>query len=180
MTCPHCGAPSLPTQSFCTSCGKPLAAVAAAAPVPAQAAPQPAPTLHPIPDGGLTMEEIVAWLQSGGYSAKVFTADNGKRRILSNAHGTPYEIHMPGCLSGRCESIELVAAFARNGKFDVSKLNEWNRDVPWCKTYYDGANDPSIDMDIALSPGGTYESLNDQFSTWITVLGRFIKQYDLR
>jgi hypothetical protein len=148
---------------------------------PPAAAPEPLPPLtHPIPDGGLTMEEVVAWLQSGGYAAKIVTADTGKRHIRTNAHGVPYDMFMPGCTSGRCASIEVVVGFARKGKFDVSRLNAWNRDIPWCKTYYDAVNDPCLDMDIYLSPGGTYESLNDQFATWITALGRFIETYNLR
>ena len=35
-------------------------------------------------------------------------------------------------------------------------------------------------MDIDLWPGGTYESLNDQFATWNSTLGRFIAKYSLR
>jgi hypothetical protein len=30
-------------------------------------------------------------------------------------------------------------------------------------------------MDIALWPGGTYESLNNQFAAWNDKLGRFIR-----
>jgi hypothetical protein len=187
MSCPRCGAETLPSQGFCTKCGAALgtaagtqsAAVAPSASI-APGIPQLSPAWHPIPDGGLTMEEVVGWLQSGGYSAKMVTAESGKRHIVTNSHGTPFDIFMPGCDSGRCTSIELVVAFACKGKFDVSKLNDWNREIPWCKAYYDSVNDPSLDMDIALSPGGTYESLNDQFLTWSTVLGNFIAKYDLR
>lgn len=187
MSCPRCGAETLPSQGFCTKCGAGLGtatsaqsvAVAGAAPTTPTAQQPPAAGLHAIPDGGLTMEEVVAWLQSGGYSAKVVTTENGKRHIVTNAHGVPFDIFTPGCESGRCSSIELVVSFACKGRFDVSKLNAWNRDVPWCKAYYDSVNDPSLDMDIALSPGCTYESLNDQFLIWNTVLGKFIAQYDL-
>lgn len=181
MSCPRCGAETLPSQGFCTKCGSPIApaegpAGTATAPTPQTAA----SSLHVIPDGGLTMEEVVAWLQSGGYAAKVVTGESGKRHIISNSHGVPFDIFMPGCESGPCASIELVVAFSCKGRFDVSKLNEWNSQIPWCKAYYDSVNDPSLDMDILLSPGGTYESLNDQFLTWNRVLGNFIAQYDLR
>ena len=195
MFCPRCGAESRPDQRFCADCGAALgaaesaqSAVAVAVAPTAQAAPQPATvpsepppaSLHAIPDGGLTLEEVVAWLQSGGYVAKVVTAENGKRHIESNAQGTPFNVFTPGCQSGRCTSIEIVAAFATNGKFDVSQLNQWNSDTPWCKAYYDSVNDPCLDMDIGLWPGGTYESLNDQFVTWNSVLGNFIAKYSLR
>jgi hypothetical protein len=201
MFCPRCGAEHLPGQGFCAKCGAafgiaesaqsaaasvaapavPAAQAAAFAPQQAQALPLAAPTLmHPIPDGGLTLEEVVAWLQSGGYSAKVVTADGGKRHIESWSQGTLFNIFTPGCQSGRCASLELVFAFSSKGKFDVSQLNEWNSDVPWAKAYSDTVNDPCLDMDIALSPGGTFESLNDQFGTWNNVLSTFVTKYGLR
>jgi len=186
MSCPRCGAQTPQGQGFCTKCGAALDGAGAVQGVPAAAvgpaaALQKPPTvsMHPIPDGGLTLEEVVAWLQSGGYSAKVVTAEGGKRHIMTQAHGVPFDIFTPGCLSGRCASIELVCAFSCKGRFDVSRLNEWNSEIPWCKAYYDTVNDPCLDMDIALSPGGTYESLNDQFLTWNTVLGKFVAKYDL-
>jgi hypothetical protein len=153
----------------------------AVVPQPTPAPPQPsASSMHAIPEGGLTLEEIVTWLQSGAYSAKVVTREDGKRHIESWSQGTLFNIFTPGCQSGRCASIELVFAFSSNGKFDGSRLNEWNSDIPWCKAYYDSVNDPCLDMDIALSPGGTFESLNDQFVTWSRVLARFIDKYNLR
>jgi|HubBroStandDraft_1064217.scaffolds.fasta_scaffold478953_1 hypothetical protein len=158
------------------------AAIPDAQVVPQQAPAQPPATtpMHPIPDGGLTLEEIAAWLQGGGYSAKLVTAQDGKRHILSYTQGVPFDVFTPGCEGGRCASLTLVISFSTKGKFDVSQLNEWNSDVPWCKAYYDTVNDPCLDMDISLWPGGTYESLNDLFATWNTVLGRFIAKYSLR
>jgi hypothetical protein len=131
--------------------------------------------LHAIPDGGLTLEDVVAWLQSGGYATKVVTREDGKRHIVSNTQGAPFDIFTPGCMGGRCTSIELVAGISVRGKFDVSKLNEWNGKILWCKAYYDTVNDPCLSMDIALWPGGTYESLNNQFAAWNDKLGRFIR-----
>jgi len=169
----------------------PAAPAAAVVPQPAHALPMAVPTLapsapaapalmHPIPDGGLTLEEVVAWLQSGGYAAKVVTREDGKRHIESWSSGTLFNIFTPGCQSGRCASLELVFAYSSKGKFDVSRLNEWNNDVPWGKAYYDTVNDPCLDMDISLSPGGTFESLNDQFATWNNILSTFITKYNLR
>ena len=198
MFCPRCGAEAGPDQRFCAKCGGALGTAesgqSAAAPFAAQAALTvaaavvitqpahlPAPALmHPIPDGGLTLEEVIAWLQSGGYAAKVVTREDGKRHIESWSQGTLFNIFTPGCQSGRCGSLELVFAFSSKGKFDVSRLNEWNSDVPWGKAYYDTVNDPCLDMDISLSPGGTFESLNDQFGTWNNVLSTFVTKYGLR
>jgi len=178
MFCPRCGTESLPDQRFCAKCG----AVLGSAESPQSAAvPVAAPTLtHPIPDGGLTLEEVIAWLQSGGYAAKVVTREDGKRHIESWSQGTLFNIFTPGCQSGRSASLELVFAFSSKGRFDVSRLNEWNSDIPWGKAYSDTVNDPCLDMDIALSPGGTFESLNDQFAAWNKILSAFIGKYNLR
>src|ERR1700691_4649765 len=85
----------------------PEATAAAVVPPPAQALPVTGPTLaaptlavaaltHPIPDGGLTLEEVVAWLQSGGYAAKVATREDGKRHIESSSQGTLFNIFKIG------------------------------------------------------------------------------------
>jgi hypothetical protein len=183
MFCPHCGTTAGPDQRFCRNCGAALgvaaraqSAAAAYAGLAAQAAPQPPPgSLHAIPDGGLTMEEVVAWLESGGYSAKVVTTESGKRHILSNSHGHPFDIFTPGCISGRCASLELVAGLIVDGKFNVSKLNEWNGKFLWCKAYYDSAIGPCLAMDIALWPGGTFEALNHQFAAWNDRHDKFVR-----
>ena len=136
--------------------------------------------MHPIPEGGLTMEEVVAWLQSGGYFATVVTGDSGKRHIEISSQGTKFNIMTPGCQSGRCGSLELSFGFSSRGRFKVSQLNEWNSQIPWGKAYYDSANDPWLEMDIALWPGGTWEALNNRFAAWNSILGRFISTYHLR
>jgi hypothetical protein len=155
--------------------------VAASAGPAAQAVLQPPPVpTHAIPDGGFTIEDAVAWLQSVGYSAKVVTAESGKRHIVSNTMGTPFNVFMGDCKGERCASLNLAAGFSTSGKFDISQINDWNNNNRWCRAYYDSVNDPWLEMDIDLWPGGTYESLNDQFAARDTTLGRFIAKYSLR
>ena len=186
MSCPRCGTESLPDQKFCRNCGAALKEIvqsaAAASSGPAvPAAPQPpAAPMHAIPDGGFTIEDVVAWLQSAGYSAKVVTAESGKRHIVSNTMGTPFNVFMGDCSGERCASLNLAAGFSTGGKFDISQINDWNNNNRWCRAYYDSVNDPWLEMDIDLWPGGTYESLDDQFAAWNTTLGRFIAKYSLR
>jgi Putative bacterial sensory transduction regulator/zinc-ribbon domain len=187
VLCPRCGAEFLPDQKFCTNCGATLGVaenaqtVAAVAPGPtAPAAPLPAASLHAIPDGGLTLEDLVGWLQSAGYSAKVVTAPNGKRHIVSNTQGTPFNVFVGDCQGERCASMNFAAGFSTGGKFDVSQINDWNNNNRWCRAYYDDVKDPWLEMDIDLYPGGTWESVNDQFGTWNATLGRFIAKYSLK
>jgi hypothetical protein len=183
MPCPRCGAESRPDQKFCKSCGAALESAesaASAAPAPAepaaQAMPEPAP-LRPIPDGGLTMDEVVAWLEGAGYSAKVtIGSSSGRPHIDTTVQDTPVAV-MFEVKDGRCAYLNFVAGFSANGKFDIAQINAWNYDNRWCTAYYDDVNDPWLAMCIALAPGGTYESLNDQFATWNRALGRFIAKF---
>ncbi len=199
MFCPRCGAEAQPNQTFCAKCGAALATaesaqVAGAAPV-AEAVPQAAPaaqeatpalaqpsfsTTRAIPDGGLTIEEMAAWLEGEGYAVKFVTGESGKRHIETSSQGSPINIILGDCKGERCAALEFAAGFSTHGKFDISQINGWNYDNRWCRAYYDGDKDPWLKMNIDLWPGGTYEALSDRFEIWNRTLVRFIEKYGLR
>ena len=204
MFCPRCGAEAQPNHTFCAKCGAALATAgiaqaAATAPVaqdaptvqtvpeaseiaaqapPALAQPASSPT-RAIPDGGLTIEEMAAWLEGEGYAVKFVTGESGKRHIETNSQGSPINIFFGDCKGERCAALEFAAGFSTHGKFDVSQINGWNYDNRWCRAYYDGDKDPWLKMNIDLSPGGTYEALSDRFEIWTRTLGRFIEKFGL-
>jgi hypothetical protein len=161
------------------------APVAQAAPLPAKAAPPPLaqPSYSPtraIPDGGLTIEEMAAWLEGEGYAVKFVTGESGKRHIETSSQGAPLNIFFGDCKGERCAALEFAAGFSTHGKFDISQINGWNYDSRWCRAYYDSDKDPWLKMNIDLSPGGTYEALSDRFEIWNRTLGKFIEKYGLR
>lgn len=186
MSCPSCGTESGPDQSFCRSCGARLATVEqvpadAAAPTLPQSPPAPAPPpMRPIPDGGLTIEEVAAWLGSEGYSVDFVTGESGKRHILTKTQGSPLNIFQGDCKGERCASLEFASGFSTGGKFDTAQINVWNYDNRWCRAYYDDVNDPWLRMNVDLSPGGTYEALSERLAIWNRTLGRFIAAYGLK
>ena len=149
MSCPRCGAETLPGQGFCTKCGAALGtaedAQGTAAAVPASTVPSvpppvaaPSPiSIRPIPDGGFTIEEMSAWLESEGYGVKFVTGESGRRHIETNSQGFPLNIFFGDCKGERCTSLELATGFSTGGKFDVSQINGWNYDNRWCRAYYD-------------------------------------------
>jgi hypothetical protein len=71
--------------------------------------------MHAIPDGGFTIEDVVAWLQSAGYSAKVVTAESGNRHIVSSTQGAPFNVFVGDCNGERCASLNLAAGFSTRG-----------------------------------------------------------------
>jgi hypothetical protein len=46
----------------------------------------------------------------------------------------------------------------------------------WVRGYTDNVNDPWLQFDIDLTPGGTYEMLDDEFDIWKSQLSKF-RQY---
>lgn len=133
-----------------------------------------------LPQGGFTIDDVVAWLQSKGYKALVVTGSDGSQHVSSASDGVDFGVYMFDCNAGRCGSIQFSSGFATHGKFDTSQMNTWNRDKRWCRGYFDSENDPWVEYDVDLTPGGTYELLDDEFATWRKMLGLFVTQYNLR
>jgi hypothetical protein len=133
-----------------------------------------------IPAAGFTVNDVVTWLQSKGYKAEIVTATDGKQHVSSASNGVNFGIYMFDCKGATCGSMQFSAGFATHGKFDMSQMNTWNRDSRWARGYFDSVNDPWVEYDVDLTPGGTYELLDDEFATWNATLIRFIKQYNLQ
>ncbi|HWA79731.1 MAG TPA: YbjN domain-containing protein [Acetobacteraceae bacterium] len=120
-----------------------------------------------LPAGGMTADDVVSWLQSDGYPATVTTEKDGSKTINSASDGSAFHISMYDCNGGpRCSSLEFFVGFDTHGAFNAEKMNDWNRRNRWTRAYVDSTNDPWLEMDVDLSPGGTYENLDDQFSIW--------------
>jgi len=129
-----------------------------------------------LPYGGMTLDDVVGWLQGAGYQAKVVTEKTGEKTITSTAEGIEFHVGFYDCKQDRCGSIQFFAGWNTNGALNVKKMNQWNRGRRWARAYVDDTNDPWIEMDVDLSPGGTYELLNDEFATWRSALSTF-KQF---
>lgn len=126
-----------------------------------------------IPAGGLTLEQVQTWLQAAGYKAEIQTNSSGERNIYSAAEGTGFHIYMYDCKKGLCGSMEFSVGFNTKGAFNAVQMNTWNRKNRWVRAYIDDVNDPWLEYDIDLTPGGTYELLNDQFTIWRGQLKKF-------
>ena len=128
-----------------------------------------------LPAGGMTGQDVASWLQSQGYRAEIGTADNGRPKVASATQGTNFYVHFYDCKNDRCASIQFVAGFSTSGAYSLEKENEWNAANRWITASMDKENDPWITQDIDLSPGGTYELLNDELKVWSDSVGRFMK-----
>jgi hypothetical protein len=132
-----------------------------------------------LPAGGMTIDELVKWLQDGGYKAEIQTAEDGTKSIHSSADGTGFNIDLYDCKNTpRCGSIEFSVGFDTKGAWNATKMNEWNSKNRWVRAYVSDKDDPWAEMDVDLTPGGTYENLDDEFSVWRDLTGSFKKFID--
>jgi hypothetical protein len=132
-----------------------------------------------VPAGGFTIDDIRAWLKSDGFDSTVINDTDGKQHVRAMVDGVKLGVYPFDCKNGRCGSIQFSVGFDTHGKFDVSDMNRWNRDRRWCRGYFDKSNDPWIEMDVDLSPGGTYELLEDEFVTYRSAVTTFKQWYHL-
>jgi hypothetical protein len=128
-----------------------------------------------LPANGMTIGDIAAWLQGEGYKAQIQTANDGTKNIYSSSNGQNFHIYQYDCKNGRCGSLQFSVGFDTKGAFNPEKMNEWNRDNRWARAYIDKVNDPWLEYDVDLEPGGTYELLNDEFHVWQDSLDHFHK-----
>ena len=134
-----------------------------------------AASAKPIPNGGLTLSETVAWLHAGGYKAEVLTRkDSDKPKYIGSASGgVNFYIDLYDCKADRCASLQFFSAFDKDQPMTAEKINGWNLENRYSRAYIDDEGDPYLEYDANLSPGGTYEALDDDLQVWTNSLGKF-------
>lgn len=132
-----------------------------------------------LPENGLSVDDVVKWLQDAGYKAEVRTDKDGSQSVYSAADGTGFYVDFYDCKEKpQCASLQFSVGFDTDGKFSAAKMNQWNAENRWIRAYIDDKNDPWIDMDVDLSPGGTWEGLDDEFAVWRDMMVSFKKYID--
>jgi len=132
-----------------------------------------------IPAGGFTYDDVVSWLQDRGYQAKLQTLNDGTKDLRSATQGINFHIKLYDCKADRCSSMQFFAGFDTHGRLSAPQMNEWNKTKRFVKAYVDSTNDPWLEFDVDLAPGGSYDLLNDELAIWNLALPAFVKQYGL-
>jgi len=132
-----------------------------------------------IPDDGVTLEEVAAWLSDQGQAAKITDDGNGHKIVSSSVGGVKFGVYMFDCNGDKCGSIQFAAGWPANGKIPVTRVNDWNRTKRWARAYLDTSNGIWLEADVDLTPGGTYELLNDNFATWKKTVDGFKEFFKL-
>ena len=162
--------------------GRVLAALVAASAALIWAGPTAA---RDLPDGGMTATEIAGWLIGDGYSAQVKPDPTtpGDQIVSTKTDGINVDIYLYDC-SGegdarRCTSMQYAAGWPPSGDgYNLEKVNGWNRGNRYIKAYLTAKGGLFGEYDLDLSPGGSFEMLNDSLQNWRSVVVDFDKYFN--
>lgn len=142
-----------------------IAAAALAAAGPAAAA--------PIPDGGVTVQEVAQALQTKGYKAEIGRDRLGDPMITSALDGSNFQVLFYDCESGRCAAIQFATAFDLESGLTLDRINSWNRQKRFGRAYLDDERDPFVEYDVDFEVGATTEAIGNAIEVWEAVLPNF-------
>jgi hypothetical protein len=125
----------------------------------------------PVPEDGVTVEEFRQWLEQNGYKAQVEVEKDGSKHINSASDGLKFSIYFYDCKKDRCASIEYYLGFDKSENTpSLERINTWNREKRFLKAYLNEKGDAGFEYDDSVAPGGTWESIEDSFSVFLTFL----------
>jgi len=132
-----------------------------------------------IPAAGLSIQDVISWLQTIGYTSETVPDKDGTSHVRFYYNNVKVGVYMFDCKDGTCGSLQFSAGWATHGTFNTAGMNTWNRDKRWCRGYFDAENDPWVERDTDLVPGGTYELLADEFAIFRKCVDGFKAMYNL-
>lgn len=132
----------------------------------------------PLPDGGITGDEVAAVIKARGFPVTLGKDGDGDPKITSKFTDLYFEVHFYNCTAGRCASIQFSKGFDMPEGVTLEKLNEWNRNFRFGRAFRDDETDPFVQMDIDVEKGSTTESIANNLEMWLAVLDEFAKMLD--
>ena len=134
-----------------------------------------------LPPGGMTANEIAAWLKHSGAPADVKpdTTTPGDQIVSTQTDGVDVDIYLYQCAgegdARRCRSIQYATGWSPRAGLTVEKANAWNASNRYIKAYITAKGSLYGEYDLDVSPGGTFEMLDDSLDNWRGMLTEFKK-----
>lgn len=130
---------------------------------------------RPISDAGLTVEELLAFMKSAGFDAKIEKTDQGEPYVSTSKDGINFDLDLYDCDKAKCRAVQFVASFDLKEPLSAAKANEWNLQKRYVRVYLDKGGDPVFAYDANLAPGGSYEALQDDLDVFVQFLPEMLE-----
>lgn len=115
---------------------------------------------------GVSAAQVAEILQSEGYRAKLDEDSQGDPMIRSKMSGFNVQIFFYQCNEDvLCEDIQFHVGFDLDDGMTAEDVEAWNRQKRFAKIYRDDEDDPYLEIDLQLVPGGTPELVKGYIAT---------------
>jgi hypothetical protein len=122
----------------------------------------------------VTAQEVARALEAKGHHATITKDDDGDPKVTSSVDDVHLSVFFYGCdHTTRCTSITFQSAFHVEGGLALEKVNVWNRDKRFLKTWLDKVNDPYCEMDVDAEQGLTPAQLVNAVTLWESHLAEY-------
>lgn len=126
---------------------------------------------RPVPEAGITYEEMAEVLSKAGLPATIDKDSNGARIVKSSVNGVNFDVYFYQCNQGRCGDIQFAAGWS-NAKVAPARVNEWNRTKRFLRVYWKPGNIIFAEHDARIQ-SGTTENIEASLGFWKVMLGEF-------
>lgn len=125
-------------------------------------------------------EAIMSAMQDYGFVATLETDSDGDPKIVSRVSQTKFRVYFFGCKDNvDCASVHFRAGYDLDEPTNALKVNEWNRENRFAKTYIDDEGDPFLEYDVNLDFDGVGEkNFEDSLDWWRLVVEDFEEHID--
>ena len=126
----------------------------------------------PLPDGGITLQEMAKILMDKGYKAEIKIAkdEDDETRIVSAADGHTFVIYFYDMSDGRARNIQYCISFNPSPSITVETAVDWNRHFRFARMYLTDSNTSYWEMDRDVEHGCTTEAVDNDLERWFSVM----------
>jgi hypothetical protein len=131
-------------------------------------------TAAALPSGGLTPTEVAAWLQSHGVTASVApdpVTPDSEKIVKATSDGLNWSVYFLNCADHRCASIQYAVGLSKTA--DATTIADWNSHWRFIRAYLSTSGYPWGEMDVDVSPGGSYALLDQSLARWRSMMTKF-------
>jgi hypothetical protein len=122
------------------------------------------------PAGGITRDEMTAYLVAHGYAATPAYESGNEHNILKTTiDGVNVDIYFLDCKTddtGRCASVQFATSWSMSSP-DLELVNSWNRDKRFMRAYLTTTKSTLwAEYDMFIAPNGSTALLDKNVDMW--------------
>lgn len=121
-------------------------------------------------------EAIKEVIEAKGWEATLNLPDDDNPYIQSSYHEMGFVVLFMNCDDNHrnCKTLQYYTGFSDAKETTLERINEWNMEKRFARSYRDAEGDPVIEMDIDLDFDGLpRQNVDESLNTWASLMDAF-------